>query len=208
MQIKSKQTFPLFWVFYCHCVIDICWWWRCYRKVEVDCWGKVLKAPVSLPGEVLSPSPSQHPLIQCDISHSPANCAALTGSKHHTHTHNLKHTHTHTHTTYQDPAIPSTLLVCSGQLCLCQSVVPAAEVTLPKTERAQTALMRPHGGLEVYVHMSVWAHVCIHNGRSASPEWSSRPSWSTMCVWQSFSLLKVFSLQPFPSHRLSKSHCF
>lgn len=155
--------------------------------MEVDCWVDVLKAPVSSSQEWFFPHHHhQHPLIQCDISHSPANCAALTGSKQ----------HTHTHTTYQDPAIPSTLLVCSGQLCLCQSLVPAAKVTLPKREREHTALMRPHGGLEVYVHMSVWVHVCMHNSRSVGPEWSTLLSWSTMCMTV-FSLLKVFSLQPF-----------
>lgn len=52
----------------------------------------MLKASVSSSQEWFPPLPRhhhQHPLIQCDIRHSPANCAALTGSKQHTHTHHL-----------------------------------------------------------------------------------------------------------------------
>lgn len=156
------------------------------------------------PGEVLPPSPS--PASTDPMWHQPLSCQLCSINRV-----KAQHTHTYTHTltTYEDPAIPNALLVCSGQLCLCQSLVPTAEVTLPKREREQTALMRPHGGLEVHVHMSVsvclWMYVCKCYSRGAVLVWCTLLSWSTMCV---LSHLKVFPLRPFPSHCLCKSVCF
>lgn len=53
----------------------------------MDNWVDVLKAQGSFVREWFYPHHHhQHPLIQCDISNSPANCATLTGSKQHTYT--------------------------------------------------------------------------------------------------------------------------
>lgn len=177
-----------------------CWWWRCYSLVEVDGQVEVLKAPVSSSQERSSPHHHhQHPLIQCDISHSPANCAALTGSK---------HTHTHAYTHHLSRPSHSQCTVGVFRPIMPVSVFgPHGRGDIAKEgEREQTALMRPHGGLEV--HMSVWAHVCMHNSGSAGLEWSTLLSWSTMCVWQSFPISGSSPSSHFHLAASPKSLCF
>lgn len=174
------------------------------RLVWVDVRLEVSKAPsLHIPGEFLPPSLS--PASTDPMWHQPLSCQLCSINRV-----KAPHTHTYTQTTYQDPAIPSALLVCSGQLCLCQSLVPAAEVTLPKREREQAFLNEALWWLRGACAHGVCE--CMCTCITARDCWCGMIHPSIMiyhvCPWQSFSLLKDFPLQPFPSHRLSKFQCF
>ena len=120
--------------------------------------GGVESTDLVFPGEGLPPSsssastdPMWHQPLSCQLCS--INRVKVTLSPTHTYTH--KETHTHTQPLIKTQLFPVHCWLCSGQLCLCPSLVPAAEVTLPKMDREDTALMRPRGGFEV------WAHVCV-----------------------------------------------
>ena len=158
---------------------------------------EVLKAPVSSSqGRFSLYHHHQHPLIQCDISHSPANCAVLTGSKY--------HIHTQTHTTYRDPAIPSALLVCSGQLCLCPFFGPCSRGDIAKEGQRADLLNEASWWLRGVCACECKCECMCACLPAGGLVWNDLPFYHHLpCVYHSF-----FHLQPFSSRCLSKSQCF
>lgn len=178
---------------------------RRHRLAKADGRPEVLKAPVSSSQESSSlHHHHQHPLIQCDISHSPANCAALTGSKHHTHA----CTRTHAH------HLPRR----SRSQCTVGVFRPIMPVSVfGPCGRGDTAKEGERADL---LNEASWrlGAACAYECASAFVHSQELECWLGMihpsittyhvCL-TALSQLKVSTLQPFLSHRLSDSFvCF